>query len=384
MIVGISGYVGNKLTGIGRVLIEILKRIAPINENDKYILFKNYDFHEYDELANFKNITLVDINVSENSPLKNILWHQWQFQMLQRKYKCDLAYIPNFSLLLWKRIPTIVTIHDLIEFNIPDKFSKLRMMYRKIIDPLMVRNSSYITTVSECSKNDIIKYCGAEEKKIKVITNAADQKRFRLYDRKIIDSVLNKHGLKYQSYFLFVGTIDYPGKNIMSVIKSYELLKKEKNIEEKLVIIGKNGFNSKVIYDYVNESPCKDSIIFTGYLEDSELPLLYAGCKIFLYLSLYEGFGLPVLEAMSCGVPVICPNTSCFPEVVGNLEISVSPLDIKQIKEKIDLLITNEDYYKTIAQKSYERASYFSWEKSAQEYYITFKKFTTNNKNHGK
>lgn len=384
MIVGISGYVGNKLTGIGRVLIEILKRIAPINENDKYILFKNYDFHEYDELANFKNITLVDINVSKNSPLKNILWHQWLFQMLQRKYKCDLAYIPNFSLLLWKRIPTIVTIHDLIEFNIPDKFSKLRMMYRKIIDPLMVRNSSYITTVSECSKNDIIKYCGAEEKKIKVITNAADQKRFRLYDRKIIDSVLNKHGLKYQSYFLFVGTIDYPGKNIMSVIKSYELLKKEKNIEEKLVIIGKNGFNSKVIYDYVNESPCKDSIIFTGYLEDSELPLLYAGCKIFLYLSLYEGFGLPVLEAMSCGVPVICPNTSCFPEVVGNLEISVSPLDIKQIKEKIDLLITNEDYYKTIAQKSYERASYFSWEKSAQEYYITFKKFTTNNKNHGK
>lgn len=384
MIVGISGYVGNKLTGIGRVLIEILKRIAPINENDKYILFKNYDFHEYDELANFKNITLVDINVSKNSPLKNILWHQWQFQMLQRKYKCDLAYIPNFSLLLWKRIPIIVTIHDLIEFNIPDKFSKLRMMYRKIIDPLMVRNSSYITTVSECSKNDIIKYCGAEEKKIKVITNAADQKRFRLYDRKIIDSVLNKHGLKYQSYFLFVGTIDYPGKNIMSVIKSYELLKKEKNIEEKLVIIGKNGFNSKVIYDYVNESPCKDSIIFTGYLEDSELPLLYAGCKIFLYLSLYEGFGLPVLEAMSCGVPVICPNTSCFPEVVGNLEISVSPLDIKQIKEKIDLLITNEDYYKTIAQKSYERASYFSWEKSAQEYYITFKKFTTNNKNHGK
>lgn len=384
MIVGISGYVGNKLTGIGRVLIEILKRIAPINENDKYILFKNYDFHEYDELANFKNITLVDINVSKNSPLKNILWHQWQFQMLQRKYKCDLAYIPNFSLLLWKRIPTIVTIHDLIEFNIPDKFSKLRMMYRKIIDPLMVRNSSYITTVSECSKNDIIKYCGAEEKKIKVITNAADQKRFRLYDRKIIDSVLNKHGLKYQSYFLFVGTIDYPGKNIMSVIKSYELLKKEKDIEEKLVIIGKNGFNSKVIYDYVNESPCKDSIIFTGYLEDSELPLLYAGCKIFLYLSLYEGFGLPVLEAMSCGVPVICPNTSCFPEVVGNLEISVSPLDIKQIKEKIDLLITNEDYYKTIAQKSYERASYFSWEKSAQEYYITFKKFTTNNKNHGK
>ena len=369
MIVGISGYVGTKLTGIGRVLIEVLKRIANINENDEYILFKNFDFYDYNELANIRNIKLVDINISKNSPLKNIIWHQWAFQMLQKQYKCDIAYIPNFSLLIWKIIPTVVTIHDLIEFNVPGKFSKLRMVYRKIIDPLMVRNSNYITTVSECSKKDIIKFCGAKEDKIKVITNAVDQKRFKLYDKETIDKVLNRHNLEYQSYFLFVGTIDYPGKNIMSIIKAYELLKSTKGVKEKLVIIGKNGFNAKIIYDYVNQSTYKESIIFTGYLEDSELPLLYAGCKIFIYLSLYEGFGLPVLEAMSCGVPVICSNTSCFPEVIGDLDVLVSPLDIKQIKE---------DYYKTIAQESYKRAGHFSWEKSAQEYYNVFKNITIN------
>lgn len=310
--------------------------------------------------------------------IKNIIWHQWAFQMLQKQYKCDIAYIPNFSLLIWKIIPTVVTIHDLIEFNVPGKFSKLRMVYRKIIDPLMVRNSNYITTVSECSKKDIIKFCGAKEDKIKVITNAVDQKRFKLYDKETIDKVLNRHNLEYQSYFLFVGTIDYPGKNIMSIIKAYELLKSTKGVKEKLVIIGKNGFNAKIIYDYVNQSTYKESIIFTGYLEDSELPLLYAGCKIFIYLSLYEGFGLPVLEAMSCGVPVICSNTSCFPEVIGDLDVLVSPLDIKQIKEKIELLISNKDYYKTIAQESYKRAGHFSWEKSAQEYYNVFKNITIN------
>lgn len=378
MIVGISGYVGTKLTGIGRVLIEVLKRIANINENDEYILFKNFDFYDYNELANIRNIKLVDINISKNSPLKNIIWHQWAFQMLQKQYKCDIAYIPNFSLLIWKIIPTVVTIHDLIEFNVPGKFSKLRMVYRKIIDPLMVRNSNYITTVSECSKKDIIKFCGAKEDKIKVITNAVDQKRFKLYDKETIDKVLNRHNLEYQSYFLFVGTIDYPGKNIMSIIKAYELLKSTKGVKEKLVIIGKNGFNAKIIYDYVNQSTYKESIIFTGYLEDSELPLLYAGCKIFIYLSLYEGFGLPVLEAMSCGVPVICSNTSCFPEVIGDLDVLVSPLDIKQIKEKIELLISNKDYYKTIAQESYKRAGHFSWKKSAQEYYNVFKNITIN------
>lgn len=164
----------------------------------------------------------------------------------------------------------------------------------------------------------------------------------------------------------------------MSIIKAYELLKSTKGVKEKLVIIGKNGFNAKIIYDYVNQSTYKESIIFTGYLEDSELPLLYAGCKIFIYLSLYEGFGLPVLEAMSCGVPVICSNTSCFPEVIGDLDVSVSPLDIKQIKEKIELLISNKDYYKTIAQESYKRAGHFSWEKSAQEYYNVFKNITIN------
>lgn len=139
MRIAISGYVGNKLTGIGRVLIEVLKDLAPMDSNDEYVLFKNFDFEDYNVLKTYSNIKLVDINVSKNSSLKNIVWHQWEFQKLQKKYKCDVAYIPNFSLLLWKRIPTIVTIHDLIEFNVPNKFSKLRMMYRKVIDPLMVK-----------------------------------------------------------------------------------------------------------------------------------------------------------------------------------------------------------------------------------------------------
>lgn len=182
MIVGISGYVGNKLTGIGRVLIEVLNTIAPINTKDQYILFKNYDFTDYEVLKKHENIKIININVSKNSAIKNIIWHQWGFQKLQKAYNCDVAYIPNFSLLIWKRIPTIVTIHDLIEFNVPNKFSKLRMMYRKVIDPMMVHNSTFITSVSECSKKDIIKYCKAKDSKIQVIPNAADRNRFKLLE----------------------------------------------------------------------------------------------------------------------------------------------------------------------------------------------------------
>lgn len=375
MIVGISGYVGNKLTGIGRVLIEVLNTIAPINIKDQYILFKNYDFTDYDVLKKHENIKIININVSKNSAIKNIIWHQWSFQKLQKTYNCDLAYIPNFSLLIWKRIPTIVTIHDLIEFNVPNKFSKLRMMYRKAIDPMMVHNSTFITSVSECSKKDIIKYCNAKDSKIQVIPNAADRNRFKLYNEDIVKSCLSKYQLEYKNYCLFVGTIDYPGKNIMSALKAYVELKEEYNIQEKMVIVGKKGFNSDIIYNFVNQSKFKDDIIFTGYLQDEDLPLIYSGAKVMIYLSLYEGFGLPVLEAMSCGIPVVCSNTSCFPEVIGNIEVSVTPTSIPEIKEKLYKLVSDNNYNKLISKLCYERADKFSWKKSAEIYYQIFHKY---------
>lgn len=375
MRVGISGYVGNKLTGIGRVLIEVLKELAPMNSNDEYILFKNFDFEDYDVLKVYPNIKLVDIKVSKNKSLKNIVWHQWEFQKQLKKYKCDIAYIPNFSLLLWKRIPTIVTIHDLIEFNVPNKFSKLRMMYRKVIDPLMVRNSSYITSVSECSKRDIIKFCNAEEAKIRVIPNAADRSRFRKYNDDEVKSCISKYNLEYKQYCLFVGTIDYPGKNIMSALKAFFALKKNAGITEKMLIVGKKGFNSEVIYNYVNGSKYKDDIVFTGYISDEDLPLIYAGAKVMLYLSLYEGFGLPVLEAMSCGIPVICPNTSCFPEVIGDIPVGVNPMDIEEIENKLQKILFDSGFRDEIARQCYDRAAVFLWHNSAKMYYEVFHRF---------
>lgn len=373
MIIGISGYVGTRLTGIGRVLIEVLKRIAKINNNDQYILFKNFDFLAYDELKSFKNITLVNIKVSKNSPLKNIIWHQRSFQMLQKKYKCDIAYIPNFSLLLWKRIPTVVTIHDLIEYNVPDKFSKIRMIYRKwICDPLMARKSDCILTVSESSKNDIIKYLHQKSSKVKVTPNAVDHNVFRMYDNAEIQQTLAKYGLVYNSYLLFVGTIDYPGKNIKTVLDAFFDMKLQGLIDKKLVIVGKDGYNSQVIYDYVNASPYKKDVIFTGYLPDVDLPKLYAGAYIMIYLSLYEGFGLPVLEAMACGTPVICSNTSCFPEVVGELNVCVPPTDVRSVETKILEMISDESYRMKLADKCYQKAQEFSWSESARLYHQAF------------
>lgn len=377
MRVGISGYVGTHLTGIGRVLINVVKEMARLFPNDEYVVFANKGYDFYDPLSAMPNVRVVNTGVSKDSPIANILWHQRGFQRLLKQWECDVAYIPNFSLLLWKRLPTVVTIHDLIEFNVPGKFSPLRMAYRKMIDPLMVRNSTFITTVSECSKRDIVRFCNADENKVRVIHNAVDPTYFHEYDKTDVLPVLEKYGLRYKSFFIFVGTIDYPGKNIKVVIDAFLHLKEHQANDYKLVIVGKDGHNAQVIYDLVNRSPYKDDVLFTGYVSDADLPKLYSGAKVMLYLSLYEGFGLPVLEAMSCATPVICSDTSCFPEVAGDADICVCPTDVDAVADKLLHLATDDAYYQQVARQCLEQSRTFSWERSARAYHEVFKMVLT-------
>lgn len=372
MIIGISGYVGNKLTGIGRVLVNVLNELAKQNPNDTYVLFKNFNFKDYTSLKSHSNIEIVDIPVTKESGLKNIIWHQWGFQKCLREYKCDIAYIPNFSLLLWKQVPTVVTIHDLIEYNVPDKFGKLRIMYRKFADPLLAHRSDFILTVSQSSKNDIIKFLNVRENKILVTPNASNKLFFKRYEQTTVESVVQKHNLAYKDYLLFVGTIDYPGKNIKTVLEAYFNLRAANKTKQKLVIIGKAGFNAQIIYDYVNSSPYKDDVVFTGYLVDEDLPKYYAGASIMLYLSLCEGFGLPVLEAMSCSTAVICSNTSCFPEIVEELDVCCPPTDVTKVEERIISLLSNDSYRKDIEEKCFQKAQKYDWHSSAVLYAKAF------------
>lgn len=376
MVIGISGYVGNRLTGIGRVLIAVVQELAKQFPKDRYVIFRNYDFKEYDSLSKYGNVELVDVPYSKESTAKNIWWHQWLFQKLLKKYHCDLAYIPNFTLLLWKVVPTVVTIHDLIEYNVPNKFSKARMLYRKgICDPLMAKRSDHILTVSQSSYNDIAKYLGVKSEKITLTQNATDKEFFRKYTKEEVEPAIIQYGLHFKEYLLFVGSIDYPGKNIKTVIEAFFNLKEQGHLEgKKLVIIGKDGYNSKVIYGFVNASRFKDDVIFTGFLKDGDLPKFYCGAAIMLYLSFFEGFGLPVLEAMSCGTPVICPNNSSFPEIVEELDVKVSPSDVKGVEEKVIKILSDENYASQLAEQCYIKSQKYSWEDTAKVYHEVFLK----------
>ena len=373
MIVGISGYIGERKTGIGRNLENVLVRMAKANQSDIFYLFTNFDQHDYRTVDWPENVRPIYYKVSCKSPILNILWHQFFFQYNLKKLRCDCCLIPNFSLLLWKVVPTTVVISDLIEFIIPAKFSKLRVLYRRVIVPLMARNSERIITISQSSKDDIVKFTHVDARKIAIALCSHDANFFNQKKKQEVETLLNEYSLVPNSYLLYVGTVDHPGKNLFSLLEAYLELKEEKKIDKKLVIIGNPGHQYEFIHQTIMNCKHKEDIKILGFIEDAKLPFFYAGASLFCFLSLYEGFGLPVLEAMACGCPVMSSSRSSMPEVAGDAAMFVDPMNIKMIKEVVARIVTTPELQEKLIEKGLSRAKQFDWSISANIYYDVLK-----------
>lgn len=330
MKVVISGYVGKKITGIGRNLLSLLE----YSNNIDFVVYINYDMEDDFKLNN-NRVIFKKYNVSKNSSMKNLLWTTFVFPKMVKKENADLALIPNFTLLLFKPRPTIVIMHDLIEFNVKNKFSKLKMFYRtKLADPITAKKADKIITVSNNSKKDIMKFLNVNQNKISVIYNGVDKKIFhKLKENDVNDFKKDKNYLP--GYLLYVGTIDHPGKNSITLIKSYIYLRENDLYNGKLILCGMPGSGYDYIYNYVQSSKYKNDIIFTGYVSDDDLVYYYNGCDVFCFLSLYEGFGIPPLEAIACGAKTVVSNKSSLPEVVGNIGTTIDPNDFVAVANAI-------------------------------------------------
>lgn len=327
----VSGYIGKKITGIGRNLINLLDNSSP---EMYYVVYTNDDLKD-DLVFNNKNVDVKTYSASKNSSLKNLLWTTFVFPWMALKEKADVTLIPNFTLLLFKFKPTVVIMHDLIEFNVPEKFSKMRMFYRtKIADPLMAKKANHIVTVSENSKRDIVKFLKTSENKVTVIYNGVDRTKFKPIDKTKAKTIIIDKGWP-ENFLLYAGTIDHPGKNAMGVIKAFEGLKSSGRYGGCLILAGMPGANYEVVDEYVSKSKYRNDIVITGFVTDDELIALYNICQVFVFISLYEGFGIPPLEALACGAKVVVSNTSSLPEVVGNVGWTVDPLDAQAVENVI-------------------------------------------------
>lgn len=358
----VSGYIGKKITGIGRNIISLLDN----SQSDiEYVIYTNYDMKKDFKFKN-ANVTVKTYKVSKMSSMKNLLWTTFVFPLVVVKEKADRALIPNFTLLLFKFRPTVVMMHDLIEFNVPDKFSKMKMFYRvRLADPITSKRADRIITVSNNSKRDLIKFLKVPESKIGVIYNGVDQKKFhRMEENKARDIIRKKNWPEH--FLLYAGTVDHPGKNAISLIKAFERLREEGQYSNSIIFAGMPGAGYDYIENYVRESKYKESIVLTGYITDKELVALYSCCDVFCFVSLYEGFGMPPLEALSCGAKVMVSNTSSLPEVVGNVGETVSPENIDEICGMIKKMIGTD--YNVDEDKIHEHLQNYDWKNLSREY----------------
>ena len=351
----ISGYVGKKITGIGRNLLCLIHNVS---KNNKYVIYTNYDMEK--EFANIvsENVTVKYYSVSKDNSWGNLLWTTFVFPFIVLKEKADVSLIPNFTLLLLKFKPTVVIMHDLIEFNVPNKFSKLKMFYRtKLADPITALRANHIITVSKNSKQDIMKFLKVNKNKIDVIYNGVNDINF-------YRNVEEKSEYENNNYILYVGTVDHPGKNVISVIKTFERLKDNDKYLGQLLIAGMPGAGYDFVENYVNNSLYKDQIKLLGYVSDNDLVKLYSNCDLFCFLSLYEGFGIPPLEALACGAKVVVSNNSSLPEVIGEMGYTVSPYDLDEIYNVVTRALDEE---KPSSNKIREHLLKFKWEKLANK-----------------
>ena len=346
--------------GKEQYLISILKEIAREDKaNDYFLYFRRVVFKKDFFPSNWKARAL-------NLPTP--FWQLWViFDLLIRKI--NILFAPCVYLLPALNFYTsnIIVIHDLTAFlNETKKTHKVLLKFKEnLLVRRAIKNSTKIIAVSRHTKEDIIKLFGVNETKIKVIGEAA-QSRFRLIDeREKIIKILAENNIP-DKFILYVGTLE-PRKNLIRLVKSYKEIIDAGFNKYKLVLVGKRGWYYDEIFKKVKELNLENEVLFTGYLADGIIPYLYNAATCFVYPSFYEGFGLPVVEAMACGCPVITSNISSLPEIAGNAAILINPYKKAELVEAFKKILIDNKLRSKMSARGLVQAKKFSWGKTAKE-----------------
>ncbi|MDP2671086.1 MAG: glycosyltransferase family 1 protein [bacterium] len=341
-------------SGTENYSLNLIKALAKIDSKNHYQLYFNHDpkFFELPE-TNF---------ASKIIPARKF-WTQGRLAAELVLNPVDLLFVPAHTIPILRRpgLKTVVTIHDLgAEYlaayhKFPDR------IYLNWSTAFVANYASHIIAVSEATKKDLVREFKVKEERISVVYEGVDRNFFKKSQPEQVDQVRKKYGLK-KPYFLFVGTIQ-PRKNLFNLIQAFS----EARVEADLVIAGKPGWLFKEIYEAPKKFGIEEKVKFLGFTPTEDLPALYSGALSFVFPSLYEGFGLPLLEAMACACPVLTSNQSSLPEVVGRAGLLVNPRSSKEIAQAIEKLFKDKHLRESLSQKGQERTQNFSWEKTARE-----------------
>lgn len=279
-------------------------------------------------------------------------------------YRIDVLHV-QYIAPLWAPCPVVTTVHDVSWRRFPETFPTKDRWLLDIFLPLTFRRAAVVITDSRASCDDLVQFFRVSPCKVQVIPLAAEERFFSPVSDERRRIVLQRYGLT-EGYILFVGVLQ-PRKNLGRLLEAAALLRRTGVAHWSLVIVGKLGWKMKPLLLLVNELALTDLVSFTGYVPDEDLPALYRSALVFAYPALWEGFGLPVLEGMACGVPVLTSNTSSLQEIAEGAALLVNPLSITSIADGLRQLLCDEALREKLRWQGLERAKQFSWKTTAEE-----------------
>ncbi len=360
MRIGLDGIpLASPKTGIGHYTFELAHALARVAPTDEFQLISPVAMtaltkDDADGLPS--NLEVVEAR-------RRLSWWAWGLPAYGKKNKLSLFHGTNYQIPVWSGFPKIVTIHDLSLLLHGETHTSADVRRARQRLPLMAKAATMIITATESVKREICEHLRVDPGKVAVTPYAA-RNQFRPTSLEHAAEVKKRLGID-DEFLLFVGTIE-PRKNLITLVKAFAELLQKTDLNPQLVIAGKEGWLTEGLFSYIAKSAAKERILFLGYVPEKDLAALYSSCKACVYPSLYEGFGLPPLEAMACGAPVITSNIPTIMETVGAAARLIAPHDVEGLAESLTALLKDENQRRQLSSMGLQRAKEFTWEGTAR------------------
>jgi len=343
-------------SGIGKMMKELFSLVAIENKYNSALILPK------DSQESIENVETIKIPYKNSQGFKR---NFYQTFVMGKKF-CENSILIVTDSKVPLRMPNsaivLPIITDLAVYEMPEVYKFSRVLLWKMQYRYLLKHTDKFIAVSEYTKNDINRFLGVPKDNIEVVYCSVDEKINKVNDEKTLLNVKEKYNLP-EKYFLFIGNLN-PRKNLVRLYKAFKDVKLRLNIPHKLVIAGEHGWKYKKVLNVLKKD---EDVVFTGYIDEEDKSTLYTMADIFIFPSLYEGFGIPILEAQKCGVPVITSNVSAMPEVAGNGALTVNPYDVNDIAKAIEKIVSDEGLKKKLIKEGNKNIERFSWQESANK-----------------
>lgn len=359
----LSSAASYRAAGINRVLQHLLAELPAVPGDERYVVYAPYSDANRRLLA-APRVRARLTRLPVDRPPVRIAWEQTVLPIELLREGADLLHALGFvSPMAWGG-KTVVTVYDLSFLRFPEVYNRANRMYLGTFTPPSLRRADRVITISEDARRDVIELCGVAPERVTPILLAADE-RFKPARPDEVEAFRRRQGLP-ERFVLYQGTLQ-PRKNVETLVRAYALLRNQGSDDHRLVLAGPRGWQYEPIFELTRQLGLEGSVTFPGFVPDDDLPLWYSSATVFAFPSRYEGFGLPLLEAMACGAPVVSSNASSLPEVVGDAGLLVDPSDVEGLCSALRQLLEDESLRQALSAAGQARARTFSWGRTASE-----------------